>query len=477
MADLHRVNEGLVVWNDAEEVIGVNEGLIAIALVKGQKDLLSEMVQSQWGPVHLFDLCLRCDLLGMALALAAHGVPGCVVEDHHLGPFSRDSSVGQDSCQCQGRDTCRFCSWAFPVDQGIWMDDWSVDLVDWHDEDESESTLGAIPAAHMAAAMPLTRAMLDISSCDMELPFSGSPKAMARLLDIAILTGNQKAAIKLSQKCQLWPLRRWVVNWRSEDCWEAAMTALWAGASFEDLLVKDFHQLGQDIPFAQGLFLESKLEDWHEICHLLPRCHDLWRPSNLDNEFGELFLEHLHGPDGGKKLNAGKIHAAANAGVDLQFFSVEARCLGDGTYAFGTRALVTLLDLAIWSGDPQSAEAVVNAGIELKDDDKTLEWHKRALRGVSLTLLLPGRQVVVVPSDAQTAAAAAGCAALKRSLKNESSQKCVVLFQMMGKMLKGKSVPMLLVREILSYSMPVPEIIDQLDLWARSGDLMAAICG
>ena len=88
--------------------------------------------------------------------------------------------------------------------------------------------------------------------------------------------------------------------------------------------------------------------------------------------------------------------------------------------------------------------------------------------------LLP---VNVVPSEAQTAAAAAGRAWLKRLLKSECSQKGIVLYQMMLKMLKGKSFSMGLVQKILSYSMPVPKIIDQLDLWERVGDWMATICG
>ena len=36
---------------------------------------------------------------------------------------------------------------------------------------------------------------------------------------------------------------------------------------------------------------------------------------------------------------------------------------------------------------------------------------------------------------------------------------------------------MVLVQEILAFSMPVPKIIDQLDLWEHVGDWMATICG
>ena len=340
------------------------------------------------------------------------------------------------------------------------MEDWDVDLCDF--DGEGEPTLGAIPAAREAAAKPLTRAMLDLYSCDLELPFSVSPKAMARLLDIAILTGNQKAAVKLSKKCEVRPLRRWNMG-DFDECWEAARTALWAGANFQDLMVNFF---GEDVPFPQGYFLRS-FEDWQKIRHLLPGRHDLWRPRNLDNDLGEFFLEYRHGS--GVALD--KIRAAEGAGVNLQFFSLQV-WNDQGWYA---GVFVSLLDMAIWRGQSDCAEACVDGGIELKDDDVALDWHKRVLCGESLHLDIPGLDVV--PSEAQIAAAAAGRAWLRRLWKSEASKKGIVLYQMVLKMFKGRSFPMLLVQEILTFSMPVPKIIDQLDLWEHVGDWMAATCG
>eukprot|EP00434_Breviolum_minutum_P019341 symbB.v1.2.017048.t1/scaffold1314.1/size125707/1 len=359
-----------------------------------------------------------------------------------------------------GWDMCGYCCWAFPVEQGIWMEDWDSDLED------------VISAAEKAAATPLTRGMLDICSRDMELPFIASPKTMARLLDITILTGNQKAAVNLSEKCQLRPLRRWKMD--NFECWEAARTALWAGADFKDLMVEEPFYNSGDIPFPLAMFLKSKLEDWQEMRHLLPRGHDLWRPRNSDNRLGEFFLECPHGPGGSKKLTLGKIRGAEDAGVALQFFYVDVLCDNDAMQAHST-----LLDITIWYGQPDCAKACVGEGIELKGNE-TLAWHKDVLRGKNLRLNLRATLVTVldvVPSEAQTAAAAAGCAWLKRLWKSESSQKGIVLYQFMLKMFKGTSFPMVLVQEILTFSMPVPKIIDQLDLWAHVGDWMAAICG
>ena len=357
------------------------------------------------------------------------------------------------------------------------MEDWDEALFD--SDDEEGCPLGAIPAAQEAAATPVTRAVLDICSRDMEFPFSGSTKAMARLLDIAILTVNQKAAVNLSKKCQLRPLRRWAIHWdirllyytgNGEDSLEAARTALWAGANLQGLMVHDrFCDSGEDIPFPQALFLKPKLENWQEIRHLLPRCHGLWSPRNLDNKLAEHFFE-VDGSYDGWKLSLDKIRAAEDAGLDLRFVFDRVYCYND----VFTPVFVTLLDFAIWCGQPDCAEACVDRGIELKGDDRPLAWHKDVVRGESLRLFLQGE--FFVPSEEHNAAAAAGRAWLKRLWKSESSQKGIVLYQMMVTMFKGRPFPMALVQEILTFSMPVPKIIDQLDLWERVGDWMTTIC-
>ena len=159
------------------------------------------------------------------------------------------------------------------------------------------------------------------------------------------------------------------------------------------------------------MFLLSKLEDWQEIHHLFPRCNDLWRPRYSNNFSGNCFyLEPPDGPGDGTKLSLSldKIRAAKDAGVDLQFLSVGVLCQGNRRFAY-----VTLLDRAIWCGQPDCAEAVVDAGIELKGNDMTLACHKQVLRGESLSLEMPVLDAVT--SEAQIAAAAAGRASLKRS--------------------------------------------------------------
>ena len=426
-----------------EKIVGVNESGVKAALEKGLQEELSKLLPSQWGMVHLFDLCLRFTHVDTALALAMHGVPGCVLGHRRLGPFSSRDSWGWGShppCSCRDRNPCSCCCWAFPVEQGIWMEDWDVEL--FYSARGVER--GAISAAREAAATPLTRAMLDLCSRDIEVPFSGSREAMARLLDIAILTGNQKAAIDLSKKCHVKPLRRWALKWSSEACcWGAVGTALCAGADFQDLMVEGFPKLVEGVPFPQALFLKS-FEDWQKIRHLLPRCHGLWRPRNLNNNLGELFLERPHGPGGSLKLSLGKIRAAKGAGVDLQSFAVEVRRRQAKFFAW-----VTLLDVAIWGGQPDCAEACVELLGHKAHSRGTLVAHQRVLRGEGqiLNLNVGGRlQMRVTPHGARIAAAAAGRAWLKRLW--------IVLDQVF---------PMNLVKEILTFSITCPKIIDQFE--------------
>ena len=105
----------------------------------------------------------------------------------------------------------------------------------------------------------------------------------------------------------------------------------------------------------------------------------------MDNDLGFSF-ERPHGPDGGRKLSLDKIRAAEDAGLDLQFFSV-AVCRENGA-TFATYAHVTLLDMAIWYGQPSCGEACVDGGIELKDGDRTLAWQKRTWMSLPWTLCL-----------------------------------------------------------------------------------------
>ena len=138
-----------------------------------------------------------------ALALLSHGVTGCTLEDHHLGalPDARDArDYVWFTCGCEGWQTCSYCCWAFPTENGVWMTDWDVHL-----QDASE-------AAQQAAKTPLVRGILEIPAATSCSPWPCPTRRPARLLDIAILYGNVEAAANLAKTWKARPLRRWRVD-------------------------------------------------------------------------------------------------------------------------------------------------------------------------------------------------------------------------------------------------------------------------
>lgn len=147
-------NVDSLVWYENGEVAGVREFQTAKALMQGRD--LSQLVPSQWGPVHLFDLCISFGYQDTANAMAEAGVTGCMLEARHLGPFAWASRADDwllcfgGSCTCAGWQTCERCSFGFPLSEGAWMRDWNAELTE------------ATCAARTAAARPLAARVLEL---------------------------------------------------------------------------------------------------------------------------------------------------------------------------------------------------------------------------------------------------------------------------------------------------------------------------
>ena len=112
-------------------IVGVNESQIAKAVLGGQLDSLSKKVPSQWGSVHLFNVCLRFGLHDTAWALAEARVKGCILESSHLSLPTRNLAK-KTICKCTAKETCRHCSWVFPVveKRSMWMKDFNAEIAD-----------------------------------------------------------------------------------------------------------------------------------------------------------------------------------------------------------------------------------------------------------------------------------------------------------------------------------------------------------
>ena len=183
----------------------MDEFQVAKALLAGEAELLSQEVDSK----HLFDLCLQFDRQSTAAAMISSGVPGCCFKGPRSmrpglakrTPPNKDQSLKAPSairaCLCYGSVTCESCSWGFPEEGGLWMEDWDAELRD------------AKEAAESAAATPVVKALLEAFRSQAVFPGIVTEEAMAYLLDVAILIGDAKLATCCAAHCTRAPLRRW----------------------------------------------------------------------------------------------------------------------------------------------------------------------------------------------------------------------------------------------------------------------------
>ena len=423
------------------------------------QELLSQLIPSQWGPVHLFDLCLWFGLSDTALALVLHGVEGCKLEDHHLGalPDARDAphhlySYSPFQCVCKGWETCSGCCFGFSLDNGIWMKDWDANLKP------------AAAAAKKAAQTPLVSGILQIFSNDEVLPLAMSNEAAARLLDIAILCGNSKAAANLAKTFSVRPLRRWKGNeLLPRDDLPVLSAALLVGADFQDLRVLHVDLDVVEVPLLLQAALNFTSEDWQQLGHLFsskPR----WPSCDVQLVHRFLSLEICEDDRGYFWISGDKVLNASRSGWDLKYIWNEI-CEEYHESAAGAIYDAGLLDLAILCGNSDCADVLAATGVEL--DEKCSELLKRACRreGVGLCDIDACRFHVGSASDCKSAASAAAFASLRRSFSREGAETGVAVYQVLNQKVHPKGVPLALVHDILAFSMDAPKILDDLDLW------------
>ena len=455
-------------------VTGLREFHIAKALLEGRD--LSQKVPSAWGPVHLFDLCLSFGYLDTAVALAERGVPGCTLELHHLGPFA-DSDEGWDDemdCQCIGWRTCQYCCFGFPVSQGIWMRDWNTC-----------NLCEAVDAAQVAASRPWVRRILVAQVSGSRLPFAISAEAMARLLDIAILTGNKEAAVCCARHAKLWPLRRWrsddvlfdeqFHDWSFEgerpsaiqdDCTEvgefvlielldsAILTAaLSAGVDLKPLCFRYSERVRDDMPLREALALLAP-SSWPGLSGLVFEGKSAWMPQ-MNNRLGCLMLRHISADDQRRCVSGRRLQVGKTLGLPLRCFTVPASAC-NLSQTFGECSL-NLLEVAVLCGQADCAVTCIRYGI---DSFCAASWCLRP--SISQTPSLE-KLAVAAAGERRSAALAAARAAFEASWGCEVATKGVALLQAMMKQLR-RAVPPMLVEMIVDFCVEVC-MIDQLDLW------------
>ena len=452
--------------NSQDKVMGVKEFQIGEALRKEQLELLRQEVPSQWGPKSLFELCFTFGHVDTAMAMTQK-VEGCRLEAHHLKRiWSYDKAdktrfhpaFSCNKCKFDQR-TCDECCFGFPTEEGIWMEDWAANLQE------------AADAAHKTAEQLLVHTVLEALGSGATLPFTISEEAMAHLLDLAILTGNKEAAKRCAELSHVRPLRRWssVGFFGTARCGREVEVPLSDDSSFlvciDKLVFVDDQVLAQllaalsvgarlglrsfsgfRLSLREALILSEA--SWADLAELLPPEQV---PEMERNPRGNLFLERGTG-----RLRKDCLQKAQMAGWSLRTWLVNAH--DEWSWPM-QNLLLSLLDVAILVGQDDCAVLCAAMGAKLSQDGcELLEEYLDAAFA------------------RRPAAIAAAHQMLSTSWKSEISAKAIAIYQVMMNLSGGKCFPSHWVHQVMAYSMDVPEIVDQLDLWEEAHEWCQSVC-
>ena len=436
-----------------EEVVGVREFTIGEALRGGEKELellSNAMIPSQWGPMHVFDLCVSFGHFETARVMAQRGVKNCMLLETHLERNSWGPNASCYRCRDDCSQTCDECCFGFPVEQGRWMKDWNVDLED------------AIPAAQQTAKKPVVRFILDALSSGCPLPFAISEEAMAHLLDLAILTGDKEAAVCCAKQSKLRPLRRWSSGSFFRACpiharmcalnetesihldslyhalkeEEVLVAALSAGVDLEGLFFEadmNYHRplaLRLSLPEAVAVSASS----WSTFDKLLPKPETPWVTSQT-NGLGSLLFKLAPERDNNiANLCEDRLKNVRMAGLCLQDVNVQYKS------SFGTGSL-SLVDLAILTKQADCAALCAAMGAKLSKNGYSMLRHYQ--------MDLARRK-------------AAAAADLQICWRSQIVSKCIAVYQLMS--MGNRRFPSWLVDQVIYLSLE-PHLVQEFGLW------------
>ena len=466
-------------------ILDVDEFQVAKALLAGELELLSQEVGSK----HLFDLCLQFGHQSTAVAMISYGVPGCVF----MGPRSlppHASALARQAedfvllgCNCRHWGTCRACSWGFPEDEGVWMEDWDASLLD------------AKNAAESAAAMPLFRTLLEACFSESGCPEIVTEEAMAYLLDVAILVGDTE----LARCCTQFPLRRWRfqefvrIKADAHPCVRAEiqeedvlLAALAAGVALHSSACYygdpwTIFGLCFFVSLAEAIVLSGDAELWRRVQSLQLQLGP-WPTHQARNDLA-LFLRQRAGSQ--DRLSPELLHRAQRAGLALATFQAH---LGSVCQACGqpfAPCAVSVLDLAILFGqrdcarlcgamDIEATTFTLNASLEA-----ILECEWEGHDGVGCWCGIRPRRLRIADAwidscaslpERQAAAAEALRAALQMSFRQVACSAGFGLFQALCHWACGKRVPKNLVKLVLAFAAERPPLLRAFA--GREGELL-----
>ena len=440
------------------EIVDVDEFNVAKAIFAGDMQALSQEVESQ----HLFELCLAFGHQSTA-ALLTQRVPGCRLEAWHLGPFADPADPEEFwSCRCGSTwRTCKYCCWGSAVEAGQWMKDWDAKLAD------------AVACAHAAVARPVAHAAFAALRsgqhlCNLQI----SEGAMARLLDLAVLTGD----VELAQHCAKHGLQRPLRRWRSQDLFDdpvgplvaladdVMQAAILTGADLQGLHVGIdwWGRLDDDcIPLREAVALCGDLQLWQRLVPLLPESKDRWIPKMLDSE---LLLWPSASPDWTWEICMPRLRTAVLANLDLARFEIidgyrefmlqRCPCGFEKGQGYARDCPNRLLDAAVSCGQSDCAELLASRGCVSKwTREACLPYAKCGACG-KMTLAAAGPAPL---EERRRAAGVALRAALARA-RQLAAPMGLGVYQALLAWGHGKKVPPALVDMILPFAAERPDI-------------------
>ena len=331
------------------------------------------------------------------------------------------------------------------------MKDWGAKLAD------------AVAAAREAAGRPVARAVLAALRSGKD--FSNlvvSEAAMARLLDLAILTGDAELAQQCAQRCTRRPLRRWC----SEDFFEGRLpyrmlasaadvmaAAILSGAALQGLSFRPrFSQYS--VPLRESIALCGDLQLWQRLSPLLPEGQGPWLPKIPCS--GRLFVI-----DGKCGLCIDRLRTVSLANMALSEFTFVA-CPACRALIEMPSAPAHLLDMAVYWGQSACAELLASCTAA-----SVTQWTRKACLSNKLCHHCGVFPVPVsTPESSLSERRAAAGAALRAAFacaQRLAAPMGLGIYQVLLSWGHGNEVPKAIVNMVLSFAAQRPEIACVLD--------------
>eukprot|EP00438_Fugacium_kawagutii_P007646 Skav216799 [mRNA] locus=scaffold2110:38009:39750:- [translate_table: standard] len=350
-------------------------------------------------------------------------------------------------------------------------------------EDTDAHIEDAVEAAEKVAAYPFLCEILQMSGSGAELHLM-SDEAMARLLKLITSDTTKEVAAHVSRNHQLQPIRRWNVNElfdlvkdNFEKYSKVLIAALREGVDFErgEVCCGNFLP---NMPLPVALFRWLEMSQWQQLEEFFPESQKKWTPELLSIDVG--FSKHFNCQPGCPCPRQfcfciSKIQSADRAGIDISAVRISFLCRHRESPVHKLDLGATLLGAAILCGQSDCAIACVRRGVRAtgldvqpyrRDNKSTDFFIKKFLdddKDIRLYVDLPCCNEPMLLGTGPNCNAAA-CAAGKAAVRLDAAEKQVAICQVLMQMFAVNEPPKEVVHSIVTFSVRVPQFVDELGL-------------